>query len=187
MKSQSSHSKTFILAAAGVAILAWAGITFLPTESVTAKVEKPQHSSGTVACGGFYTSNNRQKLRWVFINHNAVPIYIDGLRIYDWDGTKVWDSNDSQFGGTLPTDLNGLIGGTDNTLDGYQTAWYKSEQLVGNGILPSHTTAEQNQVKIHVDWHADSNVHKLSGALVRHVHLGDGTPWGRGQVHCSDL
>lgn len=188
MTSSKSQGKSFILATAGVAILAWTGITFLPTDSATAaKGAGGGKPSGTLACAGFYTSNNNQKLRWIFVNNNAAPINIDGFRIYDWDGAKVWDSNDPLYGGTLPTDLNGLIGDTDKTLDGYQTAWYKSEQLLTAGVLPPHTTQNNNHIKLHVDWHADISVAPLAGTTVRHLHLGDGTPWGRSISECRDI
>lgn len=200
MKSQSSHGKTFILATAGVAVLAWAGITFLPTDRADAK----EHSSGTLACGGYYQTDtsvsgspeyHAQRVRWIFHNLNENhPIVIDALRVYDWDGTKVWDSNDANFGGFLPNDLNGLIGSQlgNNVLGPFQTAWYKSEQLVNAGLLPphdKHTAPNPNQshVKVHVDWHADTNVNPLVGAQVRVSLLPGGTSWGRSQTECRDI
>ena len=180
MESRKSHGKSFILATAGVAILAWSGITFLPTDSVNAKDDKPT-SSGTIACGGFYMKDSSvlitdpfdptyhpQRVRWIFHNLNAEePIYIDRFRVYDWDGALKWDSADTTgvYGGYLPTDLNGLIGSSsdpvnpvdNNALGPFQAAWYKSEVLRkfrdGGRVLPDHdkhTAPNPNQAHIKI-------------------------------------
>ena len=199
MSSRKSHGKTFILATAGVAVLAWAGITFLPTDSANAKVEKPQHSSGTVACGGYYTSDQQHTLRWVFRNHNDTAINITGFRVYDWDGAKVWDSD--AHGELPPRDRNRLIGPPpvdSKTLPAHATAWYGSEDLYGLGVFLEHPESStppahlRNHVMVHVDWEAatpDTPVDALAGTTVRHLYLNPGKsdPWGRSTSACRDI
>ncbi|MGD8742353.1 MAG: hypothetical protein PVH46_02935 [Granulosicoccaceae bacterium] len=184
MTARKATGKTFILATAGVAVLAWAGITFLPTDSVDAKVDKPQHSSGTLACVGFYNSDKNQKFRWIFTNQNAETITIDRFRVYDYAGTLVWDS-DVNGSGLVPADQYGHLG-SDNQLEGYQTAWYKSEPLEGAGVLPS---SSGSHVKVHVVWSAASNVDPLAGVTVRHVVVNTelGPALGRSTSPCRDI
>jgi hypothetical protein len=140
---------------------------------------------GTVACGAFYRTdvpNGANGAAWKFSNFNAVPIYIQRIRIYKWDGSLYSDYlwNGSNFadqqmiGGNLPYDDDENIGHDDNVLGAFQPFQYGSNPLFAVGALPpneSRTTGGgvKGHVTLMVDWMADVPVYPLMGTVTRNV------------------
>lgn len=95
------------------------------------KVEDPGIArDGVVLCGGnnFLRLDEAHTTLYTLHNFDSTqPIFIDELRVFDATGTVIFDSNASG----LPASLNGILGGTNNTLGPNQTA-----QITSDSFLP---------------------------------------------------
>lgn len=122
--------------------------SMFPSISVSSPVEQDLRAlGGIVACGGNHFSRlNKTELHttvYILRNYNKVKsIRIKRMRIYDATGSILKDFN----GATLPQSFNAVMGAGDNSLEPYQTAMYRTNELL------DELTNNKRPIQVHFHW-----------------------------------
>jgi len=108
--------------------------------------------SGTIVCGGNHFDrmggSEAQRTSYIWRNYNtALSINIDRFTIYDATGAVLVDHDAT----TLPRSFNRVMGAGDNTLEPFQTAQYRSIELLGPVLRRN-----QRPITARIEWSADS-------------------------------
>ena len=143
---KSMHSNIFKLGLISLLATTPLFATASPTEQDDRAV------SGTIVCGGNHADRlggtEAQRTSYVWRNYNdSLSININRLTIYDANGVVLVDHDAT----TLPTAFNGVIGGGDNTLEPFQTALYRSADLLGAPL-----TRNNRPITTRIEWSAES-------------------------------
>ena len=101
-------------------------------------------TSGTLYCAGFHS--NTTPGRFIFRNFDETgSIVIDGIRVYEGDGTVLYDSATSG----LPVGVDGRLGPANNVLGSHQTEAFDSLSAFP---LPSSSSF----IQLILEWHAST-------------------------------
>lgn len=143
---KSTHSNIFKLSLISLLATTPLFVTASPTEQDDRAV------SGTIVCGGNHADRlggtEAQRTSYVWRNYNdSLSININRLTIYDANGAVLVDHDAT----TLPTAFNGVIGGGDNTLEPFQTALYRSADLLGAPLARNN-----RPITTRIEWSAES-------------------------------
>ena len=123
---------------------------------VQANPEKPSSDavskSGTLYCSGFHS--NTTPARYIFRNFDETgSIVIDSIRVYEGDGTVLYDSANSG----LPVGVDGRLGPANNVLGPHQTEAFDSQSVFPSPLSSSF-------VQLILEWHASTKAAiKLDG------------------------
>ena len=103
-------------------------------------------SGGTVACTGNFRVSANISSRWIIHNLNdGASITLDRMRVYTAAGASVYDS---MIDGPAPSATVVPFG----EIGPYQTLSFKSDDLIGEGLLPPELPGNQRPVKVIFDW-----------------------------------
>jgi len=121
-------------------------VTASPTEQDDRAV------SGTIVCGGNHTdrlgNTEAQRTSYIWRNYNdSLSININRLTIYDATGAVLADHDAV----SLPRSFNRVMGAGDNTLEPFQTAQYRSGDLLGATL-----TRNNRPISVRIEWSAES-------------------------------
>ncbi len=127
-------------------------------------------SGGTLYCGGSYrydgsdaSSALRSSVHWNLRNYNEdADITIERIQIFQSDGAILFDSDVS----STPSARFDRLGAADPVLDSRQTAQYRADELVNDGVLRVLTNNQQ-PVQFVVTWSAQKPVLRLDGSQIR--------------------
>jgi len=117
---------------------------------------------GTATCGGTYFIGNGgteiQRVNYILRNVSDVgPIYIDRVRVFNAQGTAIFDSDVSG----IPASRNNIINAADNSIEPRQSANLRIVDLIptqGRNTRPLQAV---------INWSADAPVLTLEATGVR--------------------
>ena len=122
-----------------------------------AQAKQPSQPSGngTLYCSGFHS--NTTPVRYIFRNFDETgSIVIDSIRVYEGDGTVLYDSAISG----LPVGVDGRLGPANNVLSSHQSEAFDS---LSSFPQPSSSSF----VQLILEWHAPTTtvIRLVGGSL----------------------
>jgi hypothetical protein len=120
---------------------------------------------GTIVCGGnHFTRLDGTEIHttsYAWRNYDpSISIRINRVRIYDATGAILKDYGP----GSLPTSFNGVMPFGDNTLEPFQSALYRTSEL-----LDAPLTLDKRPIQVHIDWAAHSWVARIKALVPEFV------------------
>jgi len=139
-------------------------LTLTANVQATSSDRGEKAGNGRVVCTGNFQESSSTTTRWTIHNvDNKRSITLDRMRVYQADGTKVYDSSNDGLATSSTVVPFGKI-------RPYQTVSFKSETLITNGFLPAELPGDQRPVKVIFDWSSNSEKDVITPYVINTRH-----------------